>query len=145
MAAVLASLLVLVVLLLVALLYVKCRLNVLLWYQDTYGEVEMNGMWGSAGFRAQDLASGFAACQVQSWVEGVVALEGSRCTKAVEWQCLRRAQDWGQPKEETCSEKCWAWNRGVSRTGRADWLSLQMGSYTMRTCPIVTAQRTANL
>lgn len=41
-AAVLASLLVLVVLLLVALLYVKCRLNVLLWYQDTYGEVEMN-------------------------------------------------------------------------------------------------------
>ncbi|XP_059788452.1 single Ig IL-1-related receptor isoform X3 [Balaenoptera ricei] len=25
-----------------ALLYVKCRLNVLLWYQDTYGEVEMN-------------------------------------------------------------------------------------------------------
>ncbi|EDL17989.1 single immunoglobulin and toll-interleukin 1 receptor (TIR) domain, isoform CRA_a [Mus musculus] len=41
-AAVLASLLVLVVLLLVALLYVKCRLNMLLWYQDTYGEVEMN-------------------------------------------------------------------------------------------------------
>lgn len=49
MAAVLASLLVLLVLLLVALLYVKCRLNVLLWYQDTYGEVEMNGMWGSVG------------------------------------------------------------------------------------------------
>lgn len=43
MAAVLASLLVLLVLLLVALLYVKCRLNVLLWYQDAYGEVEMNG------------------------------------------------------------------------------------------------------
>ncbi|XP_059788459.1 single Ig IL-1-related receptor isoform X6 [Balaenoptera ricei] len=41
-AAVLASLLVLLVLLLAALLYVKCRLNVLLWYQDTYGEVEMN-------------------------------------------------------------------------------------------------------
>ncbi|XP_032346272.1 single Ig IL-1-related receptor isoform X1 [Camelus ferus] len=41
-AAVLASLLVLLVLLLTALLYVKCRLNVLLWYQDTYGEVEMN-------------------------------------------------------------------------------------------------------
>ncbi|XP_057582376.1 single Ig IL-1-related receptor isoform X5 [Hippopotamus amphibius kiboko] len=40
--AVLASLLVLLVLLLAALLYVKCRLNVLLWYQDTYGEVEMN-------------------------------------------------------------------------------------------------------
>lgn len=43
MVAVLASLLVLLVLLLVALLYVKCRLNVLLWYQDAYGEVEMNG------------------------------------------------------------------------------------------------------
>lgn len=42
-AAVLASLLVLLVLLLAALLYVKCRLSVLLWYQDAYGEVEMNG------------------------------------------------------------------------------------------------------
>lgn len=43
-ATVLASFLVLLALLLVALLYVRCRLNVLLWYQDTYGEVEMNGM-----------------------------------------------------------------------------------------------------
>ncbi|KAM6174052.1 single Ig IL-1-related receptor [Erethizon dorsatum] len=41
-AAVLAALLVLLVLLLAGLLYVKCRLNVLLWYQDTHGEVEMN-------------------------------------------------------------------------------------------------------
>ncbi|XP_007947558.1 single Ig IL-1-related receptor [Orycteropus afer afer] len=41
-AAVLASLLVLLALLLAALLYVKCRLNALLWYQDTYGEVEVN-------------------------------------------------------------------------------------------------------
>ncbi|XP_007465973.1 PREDICTED: single Ig IL-1-related receptor [Lipotes vexillifer] len=41
-AAVLASLLVLLVLLLAALLYANCRLNVLLWYQDTYGELEMN-------------------------------------------------------------------------------------------------------
>ncbi|XP_073908260.1 single Ig IL-1-related receptor isoform X1 [Castor canadensis] len=41
-AAVLASLLVLLALLLAALLYLKCRLNVLLWYQDAYGEVEMN-------------------------------------------------------------------------------------------------------
>ncbi|XP_058160844.1 single Ig IL-1-related receptor [Dasypus novemcinctus] len=41
-AAVLASLLVLLALLLAALLYVKCRLNVLLWYQDTHGELEMN-------------------------------------------------------------------------------------------------------
>lgn len=41
----LASLLVLLALLLAALLYVKCRLNVQLWYQDNYGEVEMNGMW----------------------------------------------------------------------------------------------------
>ncbi|XP_023039189.1 single Ig IL-1-related receptor isoform X6 [Piliocolobus tephrosceles] len=40
--AVLASLLVLLALLLAALLYIKCRLNVLLWYQDAYGEVEMN-------------------------------------------------------------------------------------------------------
>ncbi|GAB5578273.1 single Ig IL-1-related receptor isoform X1 [Prionailurus iriomotensis] len=40
--AVLASLLVLLALLLAALLYVKCRLNVLLWYQDAYGELEMN-------------------------------------------------------------------------------------------------------
>lgn len=48
-AAVLASLLVLLALLLAALLYVKCRLNVLLWYQDAYGEVEMNGAWGQDG------------------------------------------------------------------------------------------------
>ena len=48
-AAVLASLLVLLALLLAALLYVKCRLNVLLWYQDAYGEVEMNGAWGPRG------------------------------------------------------------------------------------------------
>lgn len=41
-AAVLASLSVLLALLLVALLYVKCRLNVLRWYQDAYGEVEVN-------------------------------------------------------------------------------------------------------
>lgn len=50
MAAVLASLLVLLALLLAALLYVKCRLNVLLWYQDTYGEVEVNGAWGRVGY-----------------------------------------------------------------------------------------------
>lgn len=78
----LASLLVLLVLLLVALLYVKCRLNVLLWYQDTYGEVEMNGMWGPTWIRAQNLAKGFTevpeACWVQPWVEG--ALGGFRCT-----------------------------------------------------------------
>lgn len=42
-ATVLASVMVLLALLLAALLYVKCRLNVLLWYQDKYGEVEMNG------------------------------------------------------------------------------------------------------
>ncbi|XP_049748959.1 single Ig IL-1-related receptor [Elephas maximus indicus] len=41
-AAVLASLLVLLALLLAALLYVRCRLSVLLWYQDAYGEVEVN-------------------------------------------------------------------------------------------------------
>ncbi|EPQ03365.1 Single Ig IL-1-related receptor, partial [Myotis brandtii] len=42
LAAVLASLLVLLALLLAALLYLKCRLNVQLWYQNAYGEVEMN-------------------------------------------------------------------------------------------------------
>ncbi|XP_076971343.1 single Ig IL-1-related receptor [Tamandua tetradactyla] len=41
-AAVLASLLVVLALVLAALLYVKCRLNVLLWYQDAHGEVEVN-------------------------------------------------------------------------------------------------------
>ncbi|XP_030876388.1 single Ig IL-1-related receptor-like isoform X4 [Leptonychotes weddellii] len=41
-AAVLISLLVLLALLLAALLYVKCRLSVLRWYQDACGEVEMN-------------------------------------------------------------------------------------------------------
>ncbi|KAM6159436.1 single Ig IL-1-related receptor [Rhynchocyon petersi] len=41
-AAVLAALLVVLALLLAALLYVKCRLSVLLWYQDAYGEVEVN-------------------------------------------------------------------------------------------------------
>ncbi|XP_054580829.1 single Ig IL-1-related receptor isoform X1 [Eptesicus fuscus] len=42
LAAVLASLLVLLALLLAALLYLKCRLNVQLWYQNAYGEVEVN-------------------------------------------------------------------------------------------------------
>lgn len=76
MVAVLASLLVLLVLLLVALLYVKCRLNVLLWYQDNYGEVEMNGTWGPAWIRAQNLAKGLTevpeACWVQPWEEGAI-------------------------------------------------------------------------
>ncbi|NWV66527.1 SIGIR protein, partial [Malurus elegans] len=40
--AVLAALLVLVLLMLLAALYIRCRLNVLLWYQDRYGELEMN-------------------------------------------------------------------------------------------------------
>lgn len=42
LAAVLASLLVLLALLLAALLYLKCRLDVQLWYQRAYGEVEVN-------------------------------------------------------------------------------------------------------
>lgn len=41
--AVLAALLVLVLLVLLAVLYVQCRLNVLLWYRDRYGELEING------------------------------------------------------------------------------------------------------
>ncbi|XP_033917509.1 single Ig IL-1-related receptor [Melopsittacus undulatus] len=40
--AVLASLLVLALLMLVAGLYVRCRLNVLLWYRNRYGEMEIN-------------------------------------------------------------------------------------------------------
>uniref|UniRef100_A0A8C5XA13 Single Ig IL-1-related receptor n=1 Tax=Malurus cyaneus samueli TaxID=2593467 RepID=A0A8C5XA13_9PASS len=40
--AVLAALLVLVLLMLLAALYIRCRLNALLWYRDRYGELEMN-------------------------------------------------------------------------------------------------------
>ncbi|KAM4666441.1 single Ig IL-1-related receptor [Amazona ochrocephala] len=40
--AVLAALLVLVLLMLAAGLYVRCRLNVLLWYRNRYGELEIN-------------------------------------------------------------------------------------------------------
>uniref|UniRef100_A0A8C3UYN9 Single Ig and TIR domain containing n=1 Tax=Catharus ustulatus TaxID=91951 RepID=A0A8C3UYN9_CATUS len=40
--AVLAAFLVLVLLVLLAVLYVQCRLNVLLWYRDRYGELEIN-------------------------------------------------------------------------------------------------------
>ncbi|NXX75061.1 SIGIR protein, partial [Urocolius indicus] len=40
--AVLAALLVLALLMLVAGLYVRCRLSVLLWYRNRYGELEMN-------------------------------------------------------------------------------------------------------
>ncbi|XP_021258676.1 single Ig IL-1-related receptor isoform X2 [Numida meleagris] len=40
--AVLAALLVLVLLVLLAGLYVRCRLSVLLWYRNHYGELEMN-------------------------------------------------------------------------------------------------------
>lgn len=41
--AVLAALLVLVLLVLLAGLYVRCRLNMLLWYRNHYGELEING------------------------------------------------------------------------------------------------------
>ncbi|NXT21572.1 SIGIR protein, partial [Syrrhaptes paradoxus] len=41
--AVLAALLVLVVLMLLAGLYVHCRLSILLWYRNRYGELEING------------------------------------------------------------------------------------------------------
>ncbi|NXC32721.1 SIGIR protein, partial [Campylorhamphus procurvoides] len=40
--AVLAALLVLTLLVLLALLYVRCHLNVLLWYRNRYGELEIN-------------------------------------------------------------------------------------------------------
>ncbi|XP_037755429.1 single Ig IL-1-related receptor isoform X1 [Chelonia mydas] len=40
--AVLAALLVLGLLLLMAVIYVKCRLNMLLWYRNRYGELEIN-------------------------------------------------------------------------------------------------------
>ncbi|NWR35048.1 SIGIR protein, partial [Tachuris rubrigastra] len=42
MPAVLAALLVLALLVLLAVLYVRCRLNVLLWYRNRYGELEIN-------------------------------------------------------------------------------------------------------
>lgn len=41
--AVLAALLVLALLVLLAGLYVRCRLSVLLWYRNRYGELEING------------------------------------------------------------------------------------------------------
>uniref|UniRef100_A0A8C8RYS0 Single Ig and TIR domain containing n=1 Tax=Pelusios castaneus TaxID=367368 RepID=A0A8C8RYS0_9SAUR len=40
--AVLAAILVLTLLLFLAVIYVKCRLNMLLWYRDRYGELEIN-------------------------------------------------------------------------------------------------------
>ncbi|NXG18619.1 SIGIR protein, partial [Grallaria varia] len=40
--AVLAALLVLALLVLLAVLYVRCHLNMLLWYRDRYGELEIN-------------------------------------------------------------------------------------------------------
>nr|XP_048711142.1 single Ig IL-1-related receptor isoform X3 [Caretta caretta] len=40
--AVLAALLILGLLLLMAVIYVKCRLNMLLWYRNRYGELEIN-------------------------------------------------------------------------------------------------------
>lgn len=44
--AVLAALLVLALLVLLAGLYIRCRLSVLLWYRNHYGELEMNGERG---------------------------------------------------------------------------------------------------
>lgn len=41
--AVLAALLVLVLLMLLAGLYVRCRLSMFLWYRNRYGELEING------------------------------------------------------------------------------------------------------
>lgn len=43
MSAVLAALLVLALLVLLAGLYVRCRLSVRLWYRNRYGELELNG------------------------------------------------------------------------------------------------------
>ena len=44
---VLAALLVLSLLVLLAGLYIRCRLSVLLWYRNHYGELEMNGEKGA--------------------------------------------------------------------------------------------------
>lgn len=41
--AVLAVFVILALLILMAVMYVKCRLNALLWYQNRYGELEING------------------------------------------------------------------------------------------------------
>lgn len=46
MSAVLAALMVLALLVLLAGLYVRCRLSVLLWYRNRYGELEINGEKG---------------------------------------------------------------------------------------------------
>lgn len=46
MSAVLAALLVLALLMLLAGLYIRCRLSVLLWYRNHYGELEINGEKG---------------------------------------------------------------------------------------------------
>lgn len=43
--AVLATFFAAALLLFVAIMYVKCRLNALLWYRNHYGEVEINGMF----------------------------------------------------------------------------------------------------
>lgn len=45
MGAVLAALFTVALLLLMAVMYVKCRLNVLLWYRNRHGEVEINGKY----------------------------------------------------------------------------------------------------
>lgn len=41
--AVLAAFIILMLLLLMSVTYVKCRLNVLLWYRNRYGDLEING------------------------------------------------------------------------------------------------------
>lgn len=46
MSAVLAALLVLALLMLLAGFYIRCRLSVLLWYRNHYGELEINGEKG---------------------------------------------------------------------------------------------------
>ncbi|KAF5918345.1 hypothetical protein HPG69_007567, partial [Diceros bicornis minor] len=87
-AAVLASLLVLLALLLAALLYVKCRLNVLLWYQDTYGEVEMNGAWGPAdreGEPSADLLVNLSRCRRLVVVLSDAFLRRAWCSHSFRW------------------------------------------------------------
>lgn len=75
LAAVLASLLVLLALLLAALLYLKCRLNVQLWYQNAYGEVEMNGAWATV--RGRTACPGSAGGGFRGGDRDAPALEGS--------------------------------------------------------------------
>lgn len=101
LAAVLASLLVLLALLLAALLYLKCRLSVQLWYQNAYGEVEMNGAW--AAVPRVSAGGGFGGGNRDTW-----ALEGSG--EHISWkEGLLAGQEGTGPGSVLGRGRGWAW------------------------------------